>query len=49
MARILGEEEFLKFCDRVLFGNEAEFLIRCSEKNGLEEVVEFATAEYPFK
>ncbi|MEN8150655.1 MAG: hypothetical protein ABFS86_12605, partial [Planctomycetota bacterium] len=45
---ILGEDDFLLYCDRVLLGNEAEFLIKCSDKKGLEEVVGLATAEYPF-
>ena len=45
---ILGEDDFLLFCDRVLFGNQAEFLILCADKKGIEEVVGFATAEYPF-
>jgi len=45
---MMGEEEFLKYADGVLFGNEAEFLIRCADKKGLEEIVDLARDDYPF-
>jgi len=45
---MMGEEEFLRYVDCVLFGNEAEFLIRCSEKKAIEQVVDLARGDYPF-
>jgi hypothetical protein len=45
---MMGEEEFLRYADQVLFGNEAEFLIKCADKKGIEETVDLARGEYPF-
>jgi hypothetical protein len=45
---LLGQEKFLVYVEHVLYGNEAEFLVKCSDLEGLEDVVDLATAEYPF-
>ncbi len=45
----LGEDEFLRYLEHVLYGNEAAFLLRCAKLKSFDESLPLTQEEYPFE
>ena len=46
---LLGEERFLTYVDKVLFGNEVAFLIECAKADKIEDTVELTQKDWAFE